>query len=159
MLAKILSLGFFLLLLIGSPIKTYTKSYDTNGALTAEGWMMGTMKVKYWKFYHPNGNKAMEGHFKGNKETGYWYFYNEQGGKIREGHYRAGIAQDWWIFYDLATQETRKVQYQNNQRNGFCLVYRKGKLLKVEKYLNNTFQSEWTDVRSFKKDNPNVSLR
>ncbi len=138
--------------------KIYAKEYDETGNLKAEGWVMNASKVNYWKFYHDNGAVASEGHYENNKKTGYWHFYDKEGKVLKEGHYKNGIAENWWIFYDLATQTTQKVQYQHNKKNGFCLVYHSRKLQKVEKYVNDIHKGEWTTIRSFKKDNPEVSL-
>lgn len=138
--------------------KMYSKEYYTNGNLKAEGWVHNMTKTNYWFFYHDNGKVAAKGHYENNERSGYWHFYNAQGKIVKEGHYRDGVAEDWWIFYDLATNKKQKIQYQNNQKNGFCLVYQGRKLQKVEKYVNDIFKGSWTDVRSFKRDNPEVSL-
>lgn len=138
--------------------KMYEKEYHHNGNLKAEGWILNNIKTNFWFFYHDNGAVASKGHYENNEKSGYWYFYNSQGKVIKEGHYEKGIAQDWWIFYDLATNSKQKIQYQNNQKNGFCLVYQGRKLQKVEKYVNDIHKGTWTDVRSFKRDNPEVSL-
>lgn len=138
--------------------KMYSKEYHDNGNLKAEGWIYNDTKTNFWRFYHPNGEVASEGHYKDNAKSGYWHFYNTQGKVIKEGHYTNGVAQNWWIFYDLATNSKHKIQYKNNQKNGFCLVYQGSKLQKVEKYVNDVHNGTWTDVRSFKRDNPEVSL-
>ncbi len=145
------------LLFIAEPNR-YHKEYHDNGHIKAEGWFMGEQKIKYWKFYHNNGKLMSEGHYANNLRTNYWYFYNTQGNLVREGHYEDGKAQKWWIFYDIARQETRKAQYIDNVREGFCLVYKKNKLIKVEKYIANELKGEWTSVAAFRRDNPDVSL-
>lgn len=138
--------------------KMYTKEYDDSGTLKAEGWVKDNTKVNYWIYYHDNGKVASEGHYEDNHKSGYWHFYNKQGKVIKEGHYDKGIAENWWIFYDLAANTKQKIQYQNNKKNGFCLIYEGRKLQKVEKYVNDTHQGTWTDIRSFKRDNPEISL-
>jgi len=139
-------------------VKLYAKDYYANGQLKSEGWSMGDMKVKYWKFYHSNGTIAAKGHFSSNKKTGYWYFYREDGSLEREGHYNSDIAEKWWIFYDLAERNKEKVEYQNNKKNGYSLVYKGRKLVKVKKYRNDQRIGEWTDKKSFKRDNPEIRL-
>ncbi|MFT5864242.1 MAG: antitoxin component YwqK of YwqJK toxin-antitoxin module [Flavobacteriales bacterium] len=159
MTLKILSLLFLLIPLRGDdPGKMYNKQFNEQGNMISEGWMMGNMKVKYWKFYHSNGNIASKGHFTANDRSGYWYFYDRDGNVQKEGHYRKGTTENWWIFYDLARQEKRKIQFQNNQKNGFCLIYKDRQLVKVEKYNEDQKQGEWSDLRSFRRDNPGVSL-
>ena len=136
----------------------YTKDYHADGAIKSEGWVMGGKKIKYWKFYHENGIISSEGHYSNNQKSKYWHFYDNEGKLIKEGHYEDGIAQNWWIFYDIARQETRKIQYVDNHSNGFCLVYKKKKLIKVEKYINDQLKGEWTSISAFRRDNPDVSL-
>lgn len=159
MTSQFFALLFLLLPLRGDdPGKIYNKQFNENGILTAEGWFMGNMKVGYWKFYHPNGNIASKGHFTNNVRSGYWHFYNGNGIIKQEGHYHKGTAENWWIFYDLARQEKRKVQFSNNQKNGFCLVYKARQLTKVEKYIKDQKIGEWSNLRNFRRDNPGVSL-
>ena len=157
-----LTIAFFLITgtLLGSnePAKAYTKDYYTNGQLKAEGWSVGNSKTKYWKFYHANGKLASSGHFSENKKDGYWYFYREDGSLEREGHYDKGIAQKWWIFYDLAGRNKEKVEFQNNQKNGYSLIYKGSKLVKVRKFKHDTIVGEWTDKKSFKRDNPEIKF-
>ena len=138
--------------------KMYAKEYDDNGNLKAEGWVKNESKINYWKFYHDNGILASEGHYENNEKSGYWHFYSRKGEIIREGHYNDGIVENWWIFHDLSTNKRLKIQYHNNQKNGFCLVYNGSKLEKVEKYENDLYRGMWTDLLSFKRDNPEVSL-
>jgi len=138
--------------------KVYAKEYYQNGQIKAEGWEMGGMKMGYWKFYHANGSIASEGHFRKNERDAYWHFYNTDGLIIKEGHYEHGSAENWWIFYDIANQSTSKFQFKNNRKNGFCLQYKKRKLLRAEKYINNIKVGEWTSIFAFKRDNPGVSF-
>jgi hypothetical protein len=159
MTSKFLALLFLLIpVRVDDPGKMYNKQFNEQGIMTAEGWMMGSMKVKFWKFYHPNGKLAAEGHFTANERSGYWHFYDLNGNLHREGHYSKGSAENWWIFFDLAHHEKRKIQFRKNQKNGFCLVYKGKKLTKVEKYDSDQKKGEWTDLRSFRRDNPEVSL-
>ncbi len=140
-------------------MKMYNKEYHSNGNLKAEGWVIEGQKTSYWYYYHTNGKIASKGHYKKNKKSEYWYYYNEDGALEKEGHYNQGIAENWWIFYDLATKDKRKIQYQKNQKNGFCLVYKGRKLIKVEKYIADEHKGEWKDLSSFRRDNPDVKLR
>jgi len=159
MLTKSLIAIFLLSLpILDGGTKSYEKQYSNSGNLKAEGWKMGDMRVAYWKFYHSNGVVLSKGHYDKNQKDGYWYFYNTAGDILKEGHYDSGTAQDWWIFYDLAARETRKVQYKNGLRDGFCLVYKNGSLKQVERYIKNQKKGVWNDIRSFKRDNPNISF-
>lgn len=145
--------------LIGDETKMYSKEYHNNGHLKSEGWVLNTKKINYWKFYHPSGAVSSEGHYKNNRPEAYWYFYNEDGKVTKEGHYKNGIVQDWWIFYDIAGNIKRKTQYENHKRNGYNLVYQNNKLIRVEKYEDDIRSGEWTSISSFRRDNPDVSLR
>lgn len=136
----------------------YSKQYHANGVIKAEGWIKDSQKTKYWRFYYKDGSIASEGHYKNDLKSEYWHYYNQEGKLIKEGHYDTGIAQNWWIFYDIARQETRKIQFINNQKSGFCLVYKDKKLTKVEKYVADQYKGAWDSVRSFRRDNPGVSL-
>ncbi len=157
-----LTIGFFIfwfsLAEANDIMKSYTKDYYSNGKIKSEGWSLGTKKIKYWKFYHPNGRLASKGHFTNNQKTGYWYFFREDGSLDREGHYINNAAEKWWIFYDIAGRNKEKVELQNNQRNGYCLIYEGRKLIRVKKYNNNAIIGEWTDKKSFKRDNPEIKF-
>ena len=139
--------------------KDYKKEYYSNGQLKAEGWQQMQQKTDYWIFYHANGQVASKGHFKANKRDGYWHFYNPSGHKEKEGHFILDSAENWWIFYDIGTRNKSKFQYKDNQKNGFCLRYSKSKLIKAEKYHAGKKLAEWTSLREFRRDNPDVSLR
>ncbi len=153
---------FVFTLLISSNLiwaqKEYHYEYYPNNVVKAEGWKIGEIKVDFWHFYHASGNISHEGHFKNNKKSGYWYFYTKEGNLSKEGHFVNDKAEKWWIIYDIATGITRKYQYQNDKKEGYCLVYRNNKLFKAERYINNQKTGEWTDIFSFKRDNPNASL-
>ena len=138
--------------------KMYTKEYFSNGILKAEGWQSMNTKTDYWIFYHENGQVAAKGHFNTNKKEGYWYYYTPKGDLEKEGHYNNDIAEDWWIFYDIAVGNKIKFQYKNNQKNGFALHYIKRKLVKAEKYINDTKVGEWDSLWAFKRDNPDATF-
>lgn len=139
-----------------APEKEYFYEHYTTGTLKAEGWKAGTYKEGFWHFYYPNGVISHEGHYNKNKKTGYWYYYSKDKKIVKEGHYKNNSATDWWVFKDLKTNITRKYEFKNNKKNGFCLSYKNNILFKAERYLNNIKTGEWTDVISFKRDNPNA---
>ncbi len=151
---------------IGSQItveKQYHKEYYQNGSIKAEGWKINDKKIDYWYEYYPNGQVAKEGHFYNNKKNGYWFFYTSDNKLAKEGHFIDNNAEKWWIIYDIAsankkTQITRKFQYRKNKKNGYCLLYKGKNLFKAEKYKDDKKTGEWTDIASFKRDNPNASL-
>ncbi|MCK8521115.1 hypothetical protein M0D21_06035 [Aquimarina sp. D1M17] len=138
--------------------KEYHYEYYSDGTLKAEGWKEGETKVDFWHFYYPNGRVSHEGHFRKNQKTGYWYYYSKESKLLKEGHFVNDKAEKWWIIYDIANGITRKYQYQNNKKEGYCLLYKNNKLFKAERYINDVKTGEWTDVFSFKRDNPNASL-
>lgn len=139
--------------------KKYVKEFYNNGQLKAEGWQQMTVKTDYWIFYHPNGSIASKGHFKDNKRHGYWYFYHSEGALEKEGHFILNSAEDWWIFYEIGSSNKSKFQFKNNQKDGICLRYKNKKLVKAERYHKDQKMGEWTSVRSFRRDNPDVQLR
>lgn len=149
---------FFFGSVLASNKKSYTKQYDHNGKIIAEGWSMGTIKTGYWTFYYHNGQVSSKGHFRKNKKEGYWYFFSEEGKIEKEGHYHVDQANDWWIFYDIANHEMSKFQYQNNKKNGYALRYKKKKLTRAEKYENNIRVGSWNSIWAFKRDNPTISF-
>ncbi|QKX04294.1 hypothetical protein HN014_05005 [Aquimarina sp. TRL1] len=143
--------------------KQYIKEYYESGMLKAEGWIMGATKTKYWIYYYPNGQIKKKGDYKNDKKNGYWYFYTKDRQLVKEGHFIDNKAEKWWIIYDIADNNstiriTKKYQYQNNKKNGFCLIFKNDELFKAEKYINDQKMGEWTDVYSFRKDNPNAFL-
>ena len=133
--------------------KQYFKTYYTTGQLQAEGWKMGTEKVGYWYFYHENGKIASQGHFSNNKKNGYWYYFDKEGNKVSEGHFEANKREQWWVEYDGNLKA--KYQYEDGKKEGYCLKYQNGKLFKAEKYQMGVKKGEWTDIPSFRRDNPN----
>ncbi len=139
--------------------KSYHKSYYPDGTIKAEGWLMDTQKVDFWIYYHPNGKVASKGHYKADIMHGYWHFYYPQGKLKKEGHFVLGSVENWWIFYELGSRKKSKFQFKNNQKNGFCLRYEGSKLILAEKYIADKKVGQWTSVRAFKRDNPDVSFR
>lgn len=143
--------------------KSYHKNYFNNGVLKEEGWKSDQKKESYWIYYYMNGTLKSKGHFRKDQKHGYWFFFSKNGDLLQEGHFINGKAEKWWIIYDIAGSNSKnkiikKYQYQNNKKNGYCLLYKNDKLFKAEKYFNDQKMGEWTDIFSFKKDNPNVSL-
>ncbi len=138
--------------------KEYHREYYPTGEIKAEGWIMGEKKINFWIYYHQNGNIAQKGHFLNNQKNGYWFFYSTNNILKKEGHYINDKAEKWWVIYDSTLDLTKKCQYKNNKRDGFCLLYKKNKLFKAERYMSDLKTGEWTDLLSFKKDNPNISL-
>jgi len=138
--------------------KMYSKEYYENGFIKAEGWQMDSSKTGYWIFYHPNGKIASKGHFEKNKRDKYWYFYSKTGELEKEGHFIKGSAENWWIFYEIGTRNKNKFEYKNNLKNGYGLRYKNKRLIKVEKYINDRKEGEWTSISSFRRDNPNVAF-
>jgi len=134
--------------------KTYTKIYTQSGELSAEGWVLGSLKTGYWKFYHKNGAVAQKGAYKNNKREGYWFFFRDNEVSIKEGHYKEGAAVGWWIYYNEILGQTEKCQYKNDKKQGYCFYYRNKKLFRAEKYESGEKVDEWTNLASFISDNP-----
>ena len=160
--SKIICSG--LLLLLGWQVtfaveKTYHKTYFPDGQLKAEGWLTNQLKTDFWIYYHPNGKVAAKGHYQEDTMHGYWHFYYAQGQLKKEGHFVWGSIENWWIFYELGSRKKSKFQYKNNQKNGYCLRYVGNKLVLAEKYIADKKVGEWSSVREFKKDNPDISFR
>lgn len=143
----------FTLLYVTSTEKTYNKTYYDNGSIKQEGWMQNNQKVDYWKFYSNNGSLKKEGHFLDDKEVKYWYFYHTNGIKKSEGHFINGGKNNWWIFYDDTGEINNKCQLKNNFKNGYRFQYKNKKIIKAEKYKAGKKIKEWTDIKSFKKEN------
>ena len=133
--------------------KDYKKTYFDDGTLKEEGWQEKNKKTGYWKFYHPNGKIAKEGHYKNNQASKYWYFYRTDGTKESEGHYENNFKNMWWIFYDNTEIINHKCQLKNNVKNGYCLMYKNKKIISARKYKAGKQIKEWTDFKSFKKEN------
>ncbi|TCK67440.1 hypothetical protein DFQ05_1216 [Winogradskyella wandonensis] len=109
--------------------KSYQKNYFENGKLESAGWIIKGEKTEYWRFYHSNG-KLKE-----------------------EGHYKAGEKVNWWIFYDIHGKVNHKCQLKDGKKNGYCLMYKNQKLISAVKYSLGKKIKQWTDFRSFKKEN------
>lgn len=139
--------------------KTYHKAYYKNGNLKEEGWIKNNQKNGYWKFYYRNGKLKKEGRFKNNLEAKYWYFYRKDASKEMEGHFEKGKKNKWWLFYDDMGHINHKCQLKDNQKNGYCLMYKMKKLVRAEKYQQGKKIKEWTDFKSFKRDNNLSDLR
>lgn len=139
--------------------KKYHKSYFSNGNLKEEGWLKKNQKVNYWRFYHKNGLVKKEGHYKNNLPTKYWYFYRNDASKEKEGHFVKGKQNKWWLYYDNDGNVNHKCQLKDNQKNGYCLLYKKQKLIKAVKFKNGKKINEWTDFSSFRKENSLKDLR
>jgi hypothetical protein len=148
-----LFIAFTLLIITANAQLLYKKEYTAGKTLLSEGWMENNTRVKYWKFYTADGKLREEGHFTAGKRSGYWYFYNEAGTKTAEGSFANGEKTNWWKFYVNGKKESA-VQYSSNQRNGYCLRYNNGDVYKCEKYKNDSKTGEWTDMASFREDNP-----
>ncbi len=139
--------------LSASAQKSYKKSYYDNGSIKSEGWIHNNKKIAYWTFYYPNGRIEKEGHFQQDKPIKYWYFYIENGNKRSEGHYINGKKNNWWLFYDDMERVNHKCQLKDNQKNGYCLMYKNEKLVAARKYIAGKKIKEWTDFKSFRKEN------
>jgi antitoxin component YwqK of YwqJK toxin-antitoxin module len=66
---------------------------------------------------------------------------------------------NWWLFYDKEGHIAHKCQLKNNQKNGYCFLYEKKKLVKASKFKNGKKTKEWTNFSSFKKENSLNDLR
>jgi len=52
-----------------------------------------------------------------------------------------------------------KCQLKNNQKNGYCFHYKNKQLIKAEKYKAGKKIKEWTDMKSFIKENKLSDLK
>lgn len=50
-------------------------------------------------------------------------------------------------------QIKHKYQLKDNQKNGYCFLYKNNKIVKAEKYKAGQKIKEWTDMKSFRKEN------
>ena len=139
--------------------KNYQKNYFDNGSLASEGWIESGKKVRYWKFYHDNGNLKSEGHYNNNLAHKFWKYYRYNGTKQSEGHVINGKKTKWWVFYDELENVNHKCQLKDGVKDGYCLRYKNNKLVKAEKYANGKKINEWTDYRSFRKENKLSDLK
>ena len=131
----------------------YIKNYNEQHILIEEGWMKNGEKMEYWYTYYNDGSIKSKGNYKNDKKHGYWFYYSDLGKVQYEGHYENGNKTKWWITYDTKGVVTFKCQYQDNIKQGYSLCYKNGKLVKSEKYENNTKVDEWTSLWKFKLSN------
>lgn len=138
--------------------REYIKEYNNN-ALIEEGWMINGEKTDYWYTYYANGSVKSKGNYKNNKKEGYWFFYAPDGHVINEGHYLNDMKTKWWITYNDNGVVTFKCQYLKDIKQGYSLCYKNGKLVKSEKYVNDTKVDEWTSLWKFKLSNNMEDLK
>ncbi len=130
----------------------YVKKHNED-VLVEEGWMKNGEKVDYWYTYYTDGTIKSKGNYKSNQKNGYWYYYTATGNIQYEGHYLDGNKTKWWVTYSKEGIVIFKCQYLNNIKQGYSLCYNNGKLIKSEKYVNNTKVDEWTSLWKFKLSN------
>ena len=53
----------------------------------------------------------------------------------------------------IPTNSCHKCQLKNNQNDGYCLFYHNNKIISAKKYKEGKQINEWTDYKSFKKEN------
>ncbi|MCB4799144.1 toxin-antitoxin system YwqK family antitoxin [Neotamlana laminarinivorans] len=134
--------------------KHYQRNYFDNGKLKSCGWLDSSKnKIGYWKTFYSNGKLKEGGHFKNNMRAKFWVFYNQEGKKTSEGHFKNNQKIDWWVFYDENGNINHKCQLKNNKKNGYCLMYKNKKLISAAKYSLGKKIKEWTDFKSFTKEN------
>lgn len=150
------SLIIFSFICLNTESKEFIRNYDGNGNLISEGWVQNGEKNYFWTFYHSNGEISKKGHFLDGRKDGYWYFYNQTGDLIKEGTYTNDVENDWWVFYNGV--KMTKTQFNDGFKDGYALIYLKGKLKKAERYKANKKIGEWTSYFKFRKDNPNVDF-
>ena len=83
----------------------------------------------------------------------YWYYYNNDHSKSKEGHFKNGLKEKWWIFYSDTLDVMEKCQFKSDNKNGYCLKYKNKKIVKAQRFKNGFKEGEWTDLKSFKKEN------
>lgn len=149
----------FLMCFLFQQEKIYVKHTDASGVLLSEGWMLNGAKTGYWYTYHPNGEIASKGHYTNDVYDKYWYFYSPEGKLLEEGHFERGSKSKWWVFYNTDGTIAMKVQYKNNEKEGYCFQYENKNITKIEKYKANQKIAEWTDIQSFEKENSWSDLR
>lgn len=133
--------------------KKYQKVKGENGKVLSEGWEINGVKKAYWYLYHSNGKVASKGHFKTGLKEKYWYFYRTNGQLKKEGHFSLGLMSGWWIFYDEKSTVVSKIQHEEDKKEGYCIQYKKGKIIKIEKYQADVKMGEWKDLKSFELEN------
>ena len=117
------------------------------------------LKNKFWKFYHSNSVISKFGSFNQNLKTGYWQYFRESGKKEKEGHYITDKKVKWWLFYDDNEKINHKCQLKDNQKNGYCLMYKNEALISAVKFKAGQKIKEWTDLKSFKRENKLSDLK
>ncbi|WP_405329879.1 toxin-antitoxin system YwqK family antitoxin [Leeuwenhoekiella sp. LLG6367-2.1] len=147
----------FVLVMGSNEQKTYIKEYYENGILKSEGWSVNNQKTDYWFYYFENGNVKGKGSYETNKKNGYWFFYNQSNAVISQGHYQNGKRVDWWVLL-REKNVVEKVQFVNDVRQGYSLLYKNGNLFKAQHYKDNILTGAWTSIAHFKKDNPNAQF-
>ncbi|TVZ51988.1 toxin-antitoxin system YwqK family antitoxin [Dokdonia sp. Hel_I_53] len=106
----------------------------------------------YSKIYYDGEILKSEGWLQNDKRDGYWFFYNKEGELLKEGHYSQGKRTDWWILYGKDNTIT-KVQYNDDVKDGYALLYKNDKLYKAKKYSGDQLTGTWTSLKKFKRDN------
>ncbi len=106
----------------------------------------------YSKVYYDGNILKSEGWLQDDQRIGYWYFYNVDGKLLREGHYKQGERTKWWILHGK-NNTTIKVQYEDDMKDGYSLLYKNDKLYKAEKYSRDQLTGTWTSLKKFKRDN------
>lgn len=150
---------FFLFSQLVFSQKQYQKTYYDNGRLESAGWIEDGKKIKYWYYYHNNGNLKAKGHYNDNQKTKFWAFYNANGIIESEGHFKHNKRVLWWIYYDAYGKVIHKCQLKDNQKNGYCLMYTNEKLTSAIRYSLGKKIKEWTDFKSFKRENKLSDLK
>lgn len=144
---------FFTLSISAQTSKVYQKNKDIAGRLVSEGWIIDGKKSKYWITYYKDNSVASKGHFQQGLKEKYWYFYRTNGNLEKEGHYAKGLMSDWWVFYDVSENMICKIQFKAGKKEGYCLQYSSGKIVKIEKFKADIKVGEWDDLDSFQKEN------
>ncbi|MFD2826347.1 toxin-antitoxin system YwqK family antitoxin [Leeuwenhoekiella polynyae] len=140
---------------ISQESKIYIREFDANGNLIAEGWEKGSDKEAYWYYYYSSGVVKAKGEYYNDQKNGYWFYYDKTSRLLREGHYKQDQKVNWWIVYRSENQK-EKIQYQNNVKEGYGLLYKNEKLIKANRYDQDKLSGSWTSISQFKKDNPNA---
>jgi antitoxin component YwqK of YwqJK toxin-antitoxin module len=133
--------------------KYYHKLYFENENLKEEGWFNNNQKVDFWYHYYSNGNVKKKGHYNADEKQKYWSFYHSNGMIESEGHYKNNLKDSWWIFYNKAGVILQKYQLINGIKNGYHFYYNNNEIVKAEKYKSGKKTGEWTDIKTFKKEN------
>lgn len=148
---------FFFLFFNTTTDKKFVKDYYESGAVKSVGWITKSQRDDYWIFYYENGAIMQRGSYKNGKKTGYWSFYNSDRSLQCKGHYENDKRVKWWII-KKENRVTEKVQYVNDVKEGYSMLYKNGIPFKAKLYKDDKLAGTWTSVSSFKKDNPQVRL-